>query len=142
VQVRHGDTVEVHYTGKLDNGEVFDTSANIEPIQFTIGAGQVLEGFEEAVIGMAPGESKSWKVDVDKAFGPRHEAMVVTVEKENLPDELEPKVGQTLHAGAGDNSVAVRVVDVSGDRVTLDGNHPLAGKELFLDITLERILEA
>lgn len=140
MKVKNGDTVEVHYTGKLENGEVFDSSAKMEPVKFTIGAGEVLPGFEEAVIGMSPGESKTWKVDSDKAFGPHHDNMVVTVEREKLPQNVEPQVGQVLQAGSGDKSVSVRVVEVAGDQVTLDANHPLAGQDLVLDIKLEKIV--
>lgn len=140
MKAKNGDTVEVHYTGKLENGDVFDSSAKTEPVQFTIGAGEVLPGFEEAVVGMSPGESKTWKVDSDKAFGPRHDNMVVTVEREKLPQNVEPQVGQVLQAGSGDKSVSVRVVEVAGDQVTLDANHPLAGEDLVLDITLEKIV--
>jgi len=141
MEAKQGDTVEVHYTGKLENGELFDSSSNTEPVQFTIGAGEVMPGFEEAVVGMSPGESKTWKVDSDKAFGPHHETMVVTVEREKLPQDMEPKVGQVLQAGSGEKSVSVRVVEISGDRVTLDANHPLAGRDLLLDIKLEKIVE-
>lgn len=140
MQAKKGDTVQVHYTGKLDNGDVFDSSPAMEPVQFTIGAGQVLRGFEEAVIGMSPGESKASKVEPDKAFGAYEETMVVTVPRDRLPQEVEPKVGQVLQAGSGEQSVSVRVVDISGDQVTLDANHPLAGQDLLLDIKLERIV--
>ncbi len=140
-EAKHGDTVKVHYTGKLENGTVFDTSINRHPLQFTIGEGQVIPGFEQAVVGMRPGQSKTVQVPTDKAYGPHREGMVMTVDQGQFPESLEPEVGQTLEITRSDGLRAVvTVVDVSETRVTLDVNHPLAGKELILDVQLIEII--
>lgn len=139
-QAKNGDTVTVHYTGKLDSGQVFDTSKDREPVEFTIGQGQVIEGFEEAVVGMSPGEEKTTKVSADKAFGPRVADKVVSLSRDQFPDNVEPEVGQRLRASQpGGKEVSVTVVDVSESTVTLDANHPLAGKDIVFEIQLEAI---
>ena len=136
-----GDTVKVHYTGKLEDDTVFDTSANRDPLQFTIGEGQVIPGFEQAVVGMKPGESKTAKIPVDEAYGPHHKEMVLVVGRDQFPAELEPKVDQRLQMSRADGQrIAVTVTEVSEESVTLDANHPLAGKDLTFDIQLVEIL--
>ncbi|MFQ6057453.1 MAG: peptidylprolyl isomerase [Anaerolineae bacterium] len=140
-QAKHGDTVKVHFTGKLEDGTVFDTSINRDPLQFTIGEGQIIPGFEQAVVGMNPGESKTTKVPADKAFGPHREEMVLVVERNQLPVHLQPKVGQQLQMRQADGQIIlVKVTDVSESSVTLDANHPLAGKDLTFDIQLIEII--
>lgn len=140
-QAKNGDTVKVHYTGKLDDGTVFDTSNNREPLQFTIGEGQLIPDFEQAVVGMNPGESKTIQIPSENAYGPHHEEMVMEVDRSQFPADLEPKVDQRLQVRQQDGQeFAVTVTDVTEAKVTLDGNHPLAGKDLTFDIQLTEIV--
>lgn len=140
-QAKIGDTVKVHYTGKTAGEGVFDSSVDREPLQFTLGNGMVIPGFEEAIIGMNPGESKTVDIPQEKAYGSYHEEGVITLEREQLPPELEPKVGQRLQAQRSDGQVAVvTITDISESKVTLDANHPLAGKTLTFDLTLVEIV--
>ena len=140
-QAKTGDTVKVHYTGKLDDDTIFDTSADREPLQFTIGQGQLIPDFEQAVVGMNPGESKTIQIPSDKAYGPHHEQMVMVVDRSAFPAELEPKVDQRLQVRQQDGQeFAVTVTDVTESKVTLDGNHPLAGEDLSFDIQLTEIV--
>lgn len=139
-QAKAGDTVRVHYTGRLDDGTVFDSSRGREPLEFTIGSGSVIPGFEQAVVGMAPGESKRETVPADQAYGAYDENLVFQVGRDGLPDDLEPEVGQELAARTEAGQImrlTVREVDEAG--VTLDANHPLAGKDLTFDIELVEI---
>ena len=139
-QAKTGDTVKVHYTGKLDDGTVFDTSADREPLEFKIGEGQLIADFEQAVVGMNPGESKTIQIPSDNAYGPHHEEMVMSVDRNEFPKELEPKVDQMLQVRQKDGQTfAVKVTEVSEDKVTLDANHPLAGQGLTFDIQLTEI---
>jgi len=140
-KAKTGDTVKVHYTGKLDDGTIFDTSADREPLQFTIGEGQLIPDFEQAVVGMDPGESKTVQIPSDKAYGPHHEEMVMIVNRTEFPEDIEPKVDQRLQVRQEDGqSFAVTVTVVSESSVTLDANHPLAGKDLTFDIQLAEII--
>ena len=140
-EAQTGDTVRVHYTGKLEDGTVFDSSEGREPIQFTLGERQVIAGFEEAVVGMTPGESKSATVTPDQAYGPHFDEMVVVVERDQFPAHLDPQVGQRLQIRQAEGqSISVTVTDVSEANVTLDGNHPLAGQDLTFDIQLVEIV--
>ena len=139
-QAKPGDTVKVHYTGKLPDGTVFDTSLNEEPLEFTIGEGQVIPGFEEAVIGMNPGQTKITKIRPDKAYGSYREDMVLVVERDRLPADMQPEVGQQLEMRNPDGtSFVLTVKEVGETNVTLDANHPLAGKDLRFDIQLVEI---
>ncbi|GAB4344829.1 MAG: peptidylprolyl isomerase [Candidatus Abyssubacteria bacterium] len=139
-QAKSGDTVKVHYTGKLDDGTVFDSSVGREPLEFTLGGGQVIQGFEEAVVGMEPGETKTANVAAEKAYGPHREEMVVPVNRGEFPEHIEPEVGQQLQMRRTDGrSIVVTVTDVSETTVTLDANHPLAGKDLTFDIELVEV---
>ena len=139
-QAKTGDTVKVHYTGKLDDGTTFDTSADREPMEFTIGQGQLIPDFEEAVIGMNPDESKTIQIPADKAYGPYREDMVMKIERDRLPADLEPKVDQKLQMShPNGQATVVTIIEVNESQVTLDGNHPLAGKDLTFDIRLTEI---
>jgi len=139
-QAKTGDTVKVHYTGKMDDGTVFDTSAEGEPLQFKIGEGQLIVDFEQAVVGMNPGESKTVQIPSDRAYGPHHAEIVLVVDRSYFPNDMEPKVDQRLRMQQQDGqSFAVMVTDVSETKVTLDANHPLAGKDLTFDIQLMEI---
>lgn len=140
-QAKIGDTVQVHYTGKLVDGSEFDTSVNRNPLQFKIGNGQIIPGFEEAVVGMRPGESKKTNIKADEAYGPRHEELVLVVDRSQFPSHISPQVNQALELRQADGRVIeVRVTEVSDSSVTLDANHPLAGQELTFDIELVAIL--
>ncbi|NVM20197.1 MAG: peptidylprolyl isomerase [Desulfobacterales bacterium] len=140
-QAKDGDTVKVHYTGKLDDGTVFDTSADRDPLEFTIGQGQIIPGFEQAVIDMSPGESKTAKFPADDAYGPYRDEMVIVVNRSELPGDVEPQVDQQLQVRQPDgNPFLVTVTDVSEASVTLDANHPLAGKDLTFHIRLVDIV--
>ncbi len=140
-QAKYGDTVKVHYTGKLDDGTVFDASVNGDPLQFTIGSGQIIPGFEQAVVGMNPGESKTVKIPAEDAYGQRREDLVLEVEKSQLPEGLKPEVGLQLQSRQPDGRIIVlTIADISESHVTLDANHPLAGKDLTFDIQLIEII--
>jgi len=140
-QAKLGDTVRVHYTGRLEDGTVFDTSLDREPLRFTIGEGWLIPGFEEAVIGMNPGESKTTVIPADQAYGPHYEEMVIEVDRDQFPEDLEPEVGQQLQILQSDGrAIIVTVTEVSESSVTLDANHPLAGKDLTFDIQLMEIV--
>ncbi len=138
---KKGDTVRVHYTGKLEDGTVFDTSRSRHPLQFTLGNGQVIAGFENAIAGMNIGESKTAVIPAEQAYGARRNDMIVTVKRDQLPPDLDPKVGQRLElTQADDQVVLVTVSAVTDSSITLDANHPLAGKALIFDLELLQIL--
>ena len=140
-QAKIGDTVRVHYTSKFEDGMVFDTSIEDDPLEFTIGDGQVIPGFEDGVIGMSTGESKTVKATVDRAYGPHRDDLVLVVDRKQLPADLEPEVGQQLEGRQEDGQIILAtVIDVTESSVTLDANHPLAGKNLIFDIELIEIL--
>lgn len=136
-QAKPGDTVKIHYTGTLDDGTQFDSSSGREPLEFTLGSGQVIPGFEKAVTGMAVGDSKSVNIPPEEAYGPRHEQMVQDVPRNALPDDLEPVEGMALQAQGPDGQVInLTVTAVEDDSITVDGNHPLAGQALNFQIQL------
>ncbi|MCL7453220.1 MAG: peptidylprolyl isomerase [Anaerolineae bacterium] len=136
-----GDTVRVHYMGKLEDGTVFDTTIAREPIEFTIGQGQVIPGFEQAIIGMEPGQSQTVRVPASKAFGPYQDEMVQMVHPDQLPEGVRPEAGQQLEIPRQDGqNFVVRITDVSESAITLDANHPLAGKDLIFNVRLVEIL--
>lgn len=139
-QAKFGDTVKVHYTGKLDDGTVFDSSVSGDPLEFTIGEGMIIPGFEQAVVGMSPGDSKTELIPVDQAYGPHREDMVVIVDRAQMPPDMDPEVGQQLQIQQPTGqAIPVVVTDISDAEVTLDANHPLAGEDLTFDIQLVEI---
>ena len=139
-QVKSGDTVQIHYTGTLDDGTEFDSSAGRDPLQFTVGTGQVIPGFDKAVEGMAIGEKKTVNIEPEEAYGPRQDHMVQEVPKSALPPELEPEVGMGLQAKSQDGqNVQLTVTEVGEEKITVDANHPLAGKALNFEIELMQI---
>lgn len=139
-QVKTDDTVKVHYTGTLDDGTVFDSSRDREPLEFTVGEGQVIPGFDEAVIGMSAAESKTVHIENEKAYGPRHEAMIVKVERAHMPEDLKPEVGMQLQMQQENGQpMVVMISEVNDTEVTLDANHPLAGKDLNFELELVSI---
>ncbi len=140
-EARTGDKVKVHYTGKLTDGTEFDTSVNQEPLEFTVGAGEVIQGFEEAVVGMNPGDTKTATLNADEAYGDYDEDLVMEVERDQFPPEIVPEIGQRLQLHQPDGEVFGAVVtDFDDEVVTLDANHPLAGQSLIFEIELVEIL--
>ncbi|MCX6012469.1 MAG: peptidylprolyl isomerase [Chloroflexi bacterium] len=135
-----GDTVKVHYTGKLVDGTVFDSSLQREPLKFTLGTGAVIPGFEKAVLGMKVGDSKTVTIPVADAYGPHRSDMVFDVKRTELPSNLSPKVGDNLTMQTSDGSKTnVVVTAVFEDRITIDANHSLAGKDLVFELKLIEI---
>ncbi|HBG20329.1 MAG TPA: peptidylprolyl isomerase [Desulfobulbaceae bacterium] len=136
-QARKGDNVKVHYIGRLDDGTVFDSSEGREPLGFAVGSGQVIAGFDEAVMGMTVGESKVVHIPVEKAYGARKEELVMIVPVEQVPPDLDPEVGMRLEVG-GANGEIMRVVvtEITDSHITLDANPPLAGKDLTFTLEL------
>lgn len=141
-QAKTGDTVSVHYTGTLEDGTVFDTSRERDPLEFTLGEGRVLPGFESAVLGLEPGDSASTTIPPEKGYGERREDLVLTVPREQLPDTIEPKPGQQLEMRTPDGrALPVTVVQADDRVVLLDANHPLAGRELRFELELVGIAD-
>jgi peptidylprolyl isomerase len=147
-RAKSGDKVLVHYTGRLEDGSVFDSSECSDcdcesgPLEFVIGEGQVIPGFEEGVVGMAPGEAKTVHIPVDRAYGERIEAMVAEIERKDLPADIVPEVGQHLQVTQDEGGMTFDVVitEITDEKVTLDANHPLAGRDLIFDLRLEKIV--
>jgi peptidylprolyl isomerase len=138
-KVKDGDTVKVHYTGKLtEDGTVFDSSEDREPLEFTLGEGQLIPGFEEAVIGMEEGDDTTVEIASEDAYGERREDLELEVAKDDLPDEVDPQVGMQLQMQQQEDgrAIPVQITAVEDDYVKLDANHPLAGKDLTFDIEL------
>lgn len=136
MQAKQGDTVHVHYTGTLDDGSEFDSSRGREPLTFTIGAGQMIAGFDAAVVGMRVGEQKTVRIPAAEAYGEPRETLVATVPRSQIPPNLEPQVGQRFQLGRGDQALPVVVAEVTAEHVVLDGNHPLAGQDLTFALEL------
>jgi peptidylprolyl isomerase len=141
-QVKEGDVVKVHYTGKLTNGEQFDSSVDREPLEFTVGAGQMIKGFDAAMPGMKVGEKKTINIAPEDGYGHKSDEAIIEFPKTNVPADmkLEPGMPLTLSDQAG-NPVPVIVVEVKDDIIVLDANHFLAGEELVFDIELVEIAE-
>lgn len=135
-----GDTVTVHYIGTLDNGRIFDRTPEDAPLRFTLGAGEVFPALEEAVRGMAAGEAKNVNVPASEAYGPRRPENVAVLKREQLPPDVEPKVGMKLQIRLGSGRELIMMVTAIGDSgVTLDGNHALAGLDLTFALRLDAI---
>lgn len=138
--VKANDQVKVHYTGRLTDGEVFDSSEGKEPIGFTAGAGQMIKGFDNAVIGMKLNEKKTINIPAAEAYGPSNAELVHTVDRSQLPEDMNPAVGEKLVAGGPDNQeMQVTVTAVTETSITVDANHPLAGADLIFDVELVEI---
>lgn len=139
-KVKDGDTVKVHYTGTLNDGSVFDTSEEREPLEFTLGEGQLIPGFEKAVTGMEKGDSVEVTIPTDEAYGETREDLVISVAKSDMPDDIEPSVGMQLQVNQPDGQpIPVRVTGVEDENIQLDANHPLAGEDLTFKIDLIEI---
>ena len=139
-QAKKGDKVKVHYHGKLTNGNTFDSSDGREPLEFEIGGGMVIAGFDDGVTGMIIGEKKTVNIPADQAYGPKQEEMIMEFPKDRFPADMVPEVGQQLNMnnGAGQNFPVV-IVEIKEEVVVLDANHPLAGEELVFDLEMVEI---
>lgn len=139
-QVKDGDKVKVHYHGKLRSGETFDSSEGREPLEFTVGSGQVIKGFDAGVMGMQVGDKKTVEIDVENAYGAKSQEMVIEFPKTQFPADMNPEVGMQLMMNNGSGqSFPVTIVEVKEESVLLDANHPLAGQELIFDLELVEI---
>lgn len=141
-QAKQGDTVKVHYTGTLDNGEKFDSSyEREEPLEFKIGEKQVIPGFEDGVTGMAVGEKKEIHIPSEQAYGPRQDDLIGSLPRTQLPEGFDPEIGQhvQLQSPSGEQLVA-KVVESSDEAITVDANHPLAGENLNFELELKEIV--
>ena len=138
--VKEGDTITLHYKGSLDDGTVFDSSEGREPLTFKVGDGEVIQGFDDGVRGMAAGESRQINIPADQAYGEYYEDLVRVVPRSGFPPDTTPAVGLAfeMELPAGE-SMTVRIIDVEGDDVTLDANHLLAGEALHFDVLLVSI---
>ncbi|MEM9117955.1 MAG: peptidylprolyl isomerase [Cyanobacteria bacterium P01_D01_bin.6] len=134
--VASGKTVKVHYTGKLNDGSVFDSSEGREPLEFQVGSGQVIPGFDAAIQQMDVGTSQTIKIPSNEAYGEVRQDMIALVPHEQFPEGLNPEVGQTLQLKSPEGTLPVRVTEIKNDGVVIDGNHPLAGQDLTFDLTL------
>lgn len=136
-----GNTVKVHYTGKLHDGTVFDSSHNRnEPIEFTLGQQNMIPGFEKAVEGMAVGDTKTAEIPANEAYGEKKTDMIIQVPKTEIPADIKPEVGQQLAMQGNDGQqMPVTVTEVADDTITLDANHPLAGKDLIFELELVNV---
>ncbi|MGV8118735.1 MAG: peptidylprolyl isomerase [Candidatus Xenobiia bacterium LiM19] len=135
-----GSIVRVHYTGTLDDGEIFDSSKDRSPLQFIIGEGRLLKPFEDTVVGMAPGESRKVTIPPENAYGLHRKEMVMVVERNKLPSNIVPEVGMRLEIALDSRSnVMVEITEINGKEITLDANHPLAGKTITFEIQLVEI---
>jgi len=139
-QAKSGDTVKIHYTGTLDDGTEFDSSAGSEPLEFALGGGQVIPGFDSAVDGMTVGDSKTVTIPPGEAYGERHDQLVQEVPKSALPEDMEPEVGMQLQSQSPEGEIMNLIVaEVAQESITVDGNHPLAGQALTFAIELVEI---
>jgi peptidylprolyl isomerase len=140
-QVKSGDTVRVHYHGKLNDGSTFDSSEGRDPLEFTVGSGQVIKGFDEAMLNMQPGEKKTVNIPVEQAYGKRNDDMMMEYPKSEFPADMKPEVGMELHMSDNMGNVFPVVIEaVNDETVILDANHPLAGKDLTFDLELVSIV--
>lgn len=139
-EVKVGDKVHVHYHGRLNNGTTFDSSEGREPLEFEVGRGQVIKGFDDALIGMKVGDKKTVNIPVDQAYGERNDGMMMEYPIKDFPEDMKPEVGMQLHMSDNEgNHFPVIIDEIKEDVVVLDGNHPLAGQNLIFDIELVSI---
>ena len=137
---KSGDTVLVHYHGRLHTGETFDSSADRDPLEFELGSGQVIAGFDNGVTGMIIGEKKTIEIPFAEAYGPRNESMIIEMPKERFPEDMQIELGMPLMMSDGQGqNLQVAVTAIQENTVTLDANHPLAGKDLIFDLELVEI---
>jgi peptidylprolyl isomerase len=139
-QAKKGDTAYVHYTGRLESGEVFDSSEGGDPLEFEVGSGQVIQGFDEGVNGMAVGDQKTIEIEPGDAYGQRVDALIQAVPRGGINLDREPEVGMRLGLQLPDgNEIPVTITEVTQESITIDANHPLAGQKLIFDLTLVNV---
>jgi len=139
-QAKEGDTVKIHYTGKLENGEVFDSSRDREPMQFKMGGGEVISGFEKGIAGMQVGESKDITIPPEEAYGAKNEQLIFEIERNKLPDQITPEVGMPLQMTQKNGQpVNVVITALTDDTITINANHPLADETLHFNVELVEI---
>lgn len=136
---KKGDTVFVHYTGKLDDGTVFDSSLEREPLEFVLGSGMILPGFEGVVEGKDVGAKVSVSITADEAYGQPNEDLIIVVPRGQVPMQVEPEVGKHVQVSVEQGDLDLIITRVTDEEIELDGNHPLAGKDLSFDIEIMRI---
>jgi peptidylprolyl isomerase/FKBP-type peptidyl-prolyl cis-trans isomerase SlpA len=142
-KAKTGDTVLVHYTGTLNDGSVFDSSEERAPLEFQIGDRNIIPGFQDAVVGMEPGDTKSTSIEPDQAYGEHRSDMVLEFDRAEVPDDMDPEPGHRLElTTSGGQSVPARIVEVDDAKITVDANHPLAGETLTFEIRLMEIRAA
>lgn len=140
-KVKKGDTIRVHYTGKLEDGQEFDSSLKRDPLQFEVGTGSMIKGFENAVVDLKPGDKKTVTIVPEEAYGERDENLLIKMPKKSVPEGVIPEIGMRLQlANQQGQAVPVVVTEVLDDSLRLDANHPLAGKTLVFDIEVVEIL--
>ncbi|NIO49421.1 MAG: peptidylprolyl isomerase [Candidatus Aminicenantes bacterium] len=139
--VKTGDTVKVHYTGRFDDGEVFDSSEGREPLQFKVGTEEIIKGLEKAVLGMKPGERKSVTVNPEEGYGNYNKKLLMEMPKERIPEDISPEKGMPLQlVNRQGKAIPVVVAEILDKSIRLDANHPLAGKLLYFDLELVEIV--
>lgn len=140
-QVKSGDKIKVHYHGRLTNGETFDSSEGRDPLEFEVGSGMVIKGFDDGVTGMAVGEKKTINIPFMEAYGPRNPEMVINMPKDRFPQDMELELGMPLVMSDGQGQqFQVTIVEIEEAAVKLDANHPLAGQDLVFDLELVEIV--
>ncbi len=139
-EVKNGDKIKVHYHGRLEDGTTFDSSEGREPLEFEVGSGQVIPGFDNGVLGMTPGQKKTITIPVEEAYGPVQEDMYMEFPRERFPADMVPEVGMSLNMSNGSGqTMPVVIAEVQDEVVILDANHPLAGEVLIFDLELVSI---
>lgn len=139
--VKEGDTVRIRYTGKLEDGTVFDSTEGGAPLEFVVGKGEFLAGLEEGILGMAEGDSRTIHIPAEGGYGQHKKERIFEYDRNRLPDDFKPEVGSQMQMYRADGMpVTVKIVGISEQSITMDCNHPLAGKDLIFDITLEELL--
>jgi FKBP-type peptidyl-prolyl cis-trans isomerase 2 len=140
--VQSGNTIKIHYHGRLSDGTTFDSSAGRSPLEFTVGSGQVIKGFDDGVQGMAVGDKKTIEIPFVHAYGPEDPSMIIEFPVDRLPEELNPEIGMQLNMNnAEGQQFPVVITDITDKNIILNANHPLAGKDLIFDLELVEIVD-